>query len=128
MALTITPQASKLTYHLFTESAVPLTAVENVRGGPCTLYSIEVNNEEATANLCWLKIFDHSGAGLSVGTTDLQLLIPLDAVDGLSDEVAVVIPGGLLLVKGLTFYASREDGSEASAAPDQNLRARFVTN
>ncbi len=128
MALTRTPQASKLTYHLFTESATPLTAVENVRGGSCTLYSIGIENEEAGAAAEWIKVFDHLGDGLSVGSDDLQLLIPIDAVGGTDPELEVLIPGGLLFTKGLTFFASQEDGSEAAAAPDQDLTTRWLTN
>ncbi|KKN40372.1 hypothetical protein LCGC14_0734240 [marine sediment metagenome] len=130
MALTKTPQGSNLTYHLFTESATPLTAVENVRGGPCTLYAIGIENEASSGAAAWVKAFDHAGAGLSVGTDDLQLLIPIDAQGGspLNDELEILIPGGLSLVNGLTFFASKEDGSEAAVAPSQNLTTRWMTN
>lgn len=75
MALSVTPQASPLAARLVEETAANATSKNNVTGAAGILYSIDIDNPNASP--VYLKIYDN--AAPTVGTTPADWVIKIAA-------------------------------------------------
>ena len=80
------------------------------------LYSITVINNTA-ATVEYLKIYDATAAGTTVGTTTPVLTIPLAAANAV---VTVTWPQGLQFANGITFAATTALADADTGAPAAN--------
>jgi hypothetical protein len=123
----------KLVNDLSYQDDLTKTADKNIRGGPTTLYGLFLDNTETGGAKCWIKLFDNDGSDIDEGTTLPEIIIPCAAYSAAGADAHVggimdcLIPSGLAFTEGITMFASKEDGNDATADPDGDLEVRLVT-
>lgn len=125
MTRTATPVGRTMQNDITLETSVVKTAEEDVRVGPTTLLHVQVDNTETSATKSYLKIFD---ANVVVpGTDKPDLIIPIPAI-GTDPAVGLMeMLTNLAFTVGLSYFASQENGNEATLSPAQALVARIIT-
>ena len=99
------------------------TADNDVRGGPCTLLSVKVDNS-ANAALSYLKLYDDLAP--NVGTTVPEEIIQIDA----SEDLSYSINGGKGLVfdTGLSIAAVTAGGTGGTTGPTSAMLVTLETS
>ncbi len=126
MARTGTPLGGPMVNGLTVESDVENTIEEDVRLGPTTLLHLQADNTITGATKSWLKMFDANV--VTPGTTKPFMILPVPAVGTNPATGLLELWTNLPFNVGLSYFASKEDGNTATAAPDQNLALRLVTD
>jgi len=119
MPLTRTYTNDQLTQFAFRMEDVIQTANNNICGGPCTVYSMEMHND-STGGTKYVKFWDHLSP--TVGTD-----IP-DFVFEVADNFKniVTFPDGISFATGLSFAAVATSADNNAGAPGSNIRISIV--
>lgn len=126
MTRTATPLGGPLQNDITVETTVGLTAEEDVRIGPTTLKHLQIDNTVTAATKSYVKLFD--SLAVTPGTDKPDIILPVPAVGSNPATGLLEMYTDLFFAKGLSYFASREDGNEAAVAPAQNLALRLITN
>ncbi len=126
MTRTATPLGGPLENDITVETTVGLTAEEDVRLGPTTLLHLQIDNTLSAGVKSWVKLFD--SLSVTPGTDKPDIILPVPAVGTNPATGLLEMFTNLRFSKGLSYFASKEDGNEATAAPDANLALRIITN
>lgn len=126
MARTGTPLGGPMVNGLTIEDDVENTAEEDVRHGPTTLLHLQADNSLTGSAKSWVKLFD--GNVITPGTTKPDVILPVPLV-GTNPAVGLTeMWTNLAFAVGLSYFASKENGNTATAAPDTNLSLRLITS
>ena len=126
MTRTATPLGGPLQNDITVETTVGLTAEEDVRIGPTTLLHLQIDNTKASSTKSYVKLFD--SLAVTPGTDKPHIILPVPPV-GTSPAVGLLeMYTNLFFANGLSYFASKEPGNAATAAPDQDVALRLITN
>lgn len=96
---------------------------KDVRGGPCTLFSMLVTNKLAATNAAYIKMTDVADSGFVPGTSLPSHIIPVK-----QGAIAMFeCVEGAAFPSGLSMFAAIDDGNDNGAvdgAEDINLTLR----
>lgn len=123
MALTTSEFTKIFNRDLSLETDPTVAGVKNIRNGPCTLYSLGMNNTNASHAFASLKVYDEDGDGWVAGTTQPVMVIPCP--DNVHTDVDIT--EGLELTEGLTIAAATEDGTVCTTNPAGDLGTSIIT-
>ena len=107
------------------ETAVTKTAEEDVRIGPTTLLHLQADNTVTASTKSYLKLFDANV--VLPGTDRPDMILPIPAVGTSPATGLLELLTNLPFTVGLSYFASKDNGKEATADPDQNLVLRLIT-
>ena len=125
MARTATPLGRQLQNDFTAETTVVNTAEEDVRLGPTTLLHLQADNTVTASTKSWLKLFDSNVVVPGTDKPDIILPVPAYVDQGATGLLEMMT--NLVFSTGLSYFASKEDGNEAVAAPAENLALRLIT-
>lgn len=99
------------------------TAENDVRGGPCTLTHVNVNNSGNAAEIEYLKFYDHLAP--TVGTTVPIEIIQIDA----GEDLSYTLNGGagLAFATGLSVAAVTGAGTAGATGPGSAMLVTLET-
>ena len=119
MPLNRTYTNNQLTQFAFRMEDVIATANNNICGGPCTVYSLEMHND-GTGGLRYFKFWDHLSP--TVGTD-----IP-DFVFELANNFKNIatFPDGIKFAAGLSFACTNTSADSSTGAPGSSIRVSIV--
>lgn len=109
-------------YTVLRDSVGNGTAEKDVMTGPCRVYSVNVNNNDASLHV-WLRLYDSLDP--TVGTTDPDYIfrIPL-AAD--KTNMSLGFPEPLVFSVGLSFALVALAGTAGTTAPSANSPVTIV--
>lgn len=125
MTRTATPLGRQMQNDITVESAVPNTAEEDVRHGPTTLLHLQADNTVTASSKNYVKIFD--AKTVTPGTDYPDIILPVPVVGTNPATGLLEMLTNLVFTAGLSYFASKENGNTATAAPDQDMALRLVT-
>lgn len=104
---------------------------KNVRNGPTTLISVNVDNTITSNNTkVWVKIYDIVDDTLIAdGSATPVIIFPVETVstNPVAGTLLCEIGDGLRFDEGISIMASKEDGDELAAVPASQVDAIFTT-
>ena len=119
MPFTRTYTNDQLTQFAFRMEDVIQTANNNICGGPCTVYSMELHND-STGGTKYVKFWDHLSPEVGVTIPDFVF----EVVDNFRH--IVTFPGGIQFATGLSFAAVATGADNNAGAPGANIRISIV--
>ena len=108
MALTTSPRDSRFNDILVLETALGNGAVADLRGGPASVYSIDINNPSSAA--CFVKLYDTTKASAS----DIPVIIIMIINP---DRRVITIPDGIPFANGVTMRCVTTPGTGGVTPP-----------
>jgi hypothetical protein len=109
-------------------------AENDVRGGPCTVYGVAIDNSQADAAPMFLKLYDNIAP--TVGTTDPDEVIPVEG-NGAGDtetvndgDAFILLNGstGIPFTIGLSFAVTDAGGTAGAGAPGDLVKVALLTS
>ena len=109
----------------FTLQCVDVSDIENTGlndfvSSSSTVYSVDIENTHASSTIVYVKIYDSKSP--TYGTTDPDIMFTVAA----TKRQVWTIAQGVSMSNGVSLMASKTDGPDAAAAPDQDVNVSFV--
>lgn len=102
----------------------------NVRSGPMTLFSVDVDNTITGATKTYVQIYDNVLNSLVPGTTAPQIIFPVPAVgtNPNTGRIDLSVPDGLPFVNGMSVSAATEAGDVSTTPPVEKMVVTVLSN
>ena len=119
MAVTRSYSNDKLTHFALRDGAVTNVPINNVCGGACTVYSMEIHNN-ATGGLRYFKIWDHLSPEVGVTIPDFVF----EVADNFKN--IVTFPEGISFATGLSYACTLTSADNNNVSPGTTILISMV--
>lgn len=122
MAVTTTPLSNPVGANIVVDTDSNGTSENDVRGGACTVYQVDVDNT-ANAAVTYTKLYN--SASPTVGTTapDVIVMTPASV-----RKVFTLDMSGVSFSTGLSFCSTTAGGTAGSTGPTSDVIVRILTS